>query len=620
MANPEYEPGSTWHPQIVSFVSEVRTRLGLTGDSFLFNDYLKPSKTRTFEQAFLFNRWMLQRFKALKQRGIKLSPVFSVSRAHVRLDRKILTVIALRVFAGSPPDSNIGKIVSEYRSMAKRLLDDLRDPKKLLPTRTKNPNPKPTEKGSTLEAWSTNNDDLKAAWEADVAERMTKPDYVEMVADYATYLNSQTLLISSMFKAGGARKGWKFNGSMMTDGVSTSINYSKMVIKKVLPPATKKMSKPESDTPTPDENYDKNMSSLVCDKRGGGKFLFAGDDPGTADIASITYCLNEADRKAYPKAMHLGEKNPKKTRELRWSLSGAEYRTKSGIKDEDAKKKKRFQCLEKRWQEMGRTSSLKTLDLVDIENYLCQYLEIEDLWWTLALKRCESRSNMHRYIGKRSVLDAFFSKVDSELKALFPDATIMLAYGSAGLTMGKTGKNQVAVPTTGAYVAAARIFRDRCIVQDEWGTTKYDFSTGEVKNAVYRTPGEKGGGLGHTDNKKMPYVKPDDKKYVDAVWKKTLARNKKGRGGRIDEVAPTEQGDDTKKNYEKRYPEIRGLRYLPSTRTYFGRDPSAAGCIARLAAYRFKYGAKKKPAPFCRGKKAADVVDVVDVVDEHQQP
>ena len=602
MANPEYELGSMWHPEVVAFVSEVRTRLGLTGDSFLFDDYLKPSKTRTFQQAFLFNRWMLQRFKALKQRGIKLSPVFSVSRAHVRLDRKILTVIALRVFAGSPPDSKMGKIVSEYRAMAKRLLEDLCDPKKLLPTRTKNPTPKPAVKGPALEDWSKSDEVLKAVWESDVAERMAQPDYVKMVADYAKYLSCQTLLVTSIFTAGGARKGWKFDGTMMTDGVSASINYSKMVRKKVIPAATKKMSKPESDTPTPDENYDKNMSSLVCDKRG-YKFLFAGDDPGTRDIASITYCLNEADRKAYPQAMHVGRKNPKKTRELRWSLSGAEYRTKSGIKEEDAKKKRRFQCLEKRWQEMGRKSSLKTLDLVDIESYLRQYLEIEDLWWTLSLKRCESRANMHRYIGKRSVLDAFFAKVDSELHVLFPDATIMLAYGSAGLKMGKTGKNQVAVPTTGAYTAASRIFRDRCIVQDEWGTTKYDFSTGEVKNAVYRIPG---GRHGHTAEKNMPCVKPEDKEKVDAIWKATLTRNKKGRGGRIDETSPTEEGGDTKKKYKTRYPEIRGLRYLPSTRTYFGRDPSAAGCIARLAAYRFKYGAKKKPAPFCRRSKAAE--------------
>ena len=114
----------------------------------------------------------------------------------------------------------------------------------------------------------------------------------------------------------------------MTDSVFASIQYSKMIQKKVLPPTTKKMSI-AVDSPTPDDKYDKNQSSLMLTRA--GKFLFAGDDPGTRDIASITYCLNEADRMAYPKAMHVGQKNPKKTRELRWSLSGTKYRTKSDM-------------------------------------------------------------------------------------------------------------------------------------------------------------------------------------------------------------------------------------------------------------------------------------------------
>jgi hypothetical protein len=122
----------------------------------------------------------------------------------------------------------------------------------------------------------------------------------------------------------------------------------------------------------------------------------------------------------------------------------------------------------------------------------------------------------------------------------------------------------------------------------------------------------------------MPYVKTDDKVQVDQIWAKTLARNKKGRGGQVDEgqqrTDETRQEDEEttkkkEKKYQDRYPEIRGLRYLPSTCTYFGRDPSAAGCIARLAAYRFKYGAKKKPAPFCRGQKTVEAEE-----DEEAQP
>jgi hypothetical protein len=81
----------------------------------------------------------------------------------------------------------------------------------------------------------------------------------------------------------------------------------------------------------------------------------------------------------------------------------------------------RFKCLEKRWQEMGRMSSLKTLNPADVENYLRLYLPIVDLWWSL-----ESRAS------SATSASSFFAKVDSELKVIFPGATIMLP-----LTMGK---------------------------------------------------------------------------------------------------------------------------------------------------------------------------------------
>ena len=167
--------------------------------------------------------------------------------------------------------------------------------------------------------------------------------------------------------------------------------------------------------------------------------------------------------------------------EFRARNTGADYRTRSGIKKEDADKKKRFACLEPAWQEMGRTSSLKTLRTADIASYLDQYNAIEDRWWSLALKRCESRANFNRYIGKRHVLDSFFAMVDKELKKLFPNVEILLAYGSAGLTMKPTGKNEVAVPTTGSYKAAVRIFGKRCFVQDEFRSTVVNFGTGEKK-------------------------------------------------------------------------------------------------------------------------------------------
>jgi len=194
-------------------------------------------------------------------------------------------------------------------------------------------------------------------------------------------------------------------------------------------------------------------------------------------------------------------------------------------------------------------------------------------------------------MGKRSVLDSFFAKVDRELQKIFgKDVKIMLAYGSAGLSMKSSGKSQVLVPTTGAYKAACRVFKERCIVQDEWGSTKYDWGTGEQKQAVYRTVSKgdsvKNGhlkGYGHieSDRQKMPRAPMDVQDIVQAYWQKAIQRNKVRRGGL--DVLNEKNNEKKDKDYEKRYPEVRGLRYLQSKRIYLGRDVAAAGCIARLA-------------------------------------
>jgi hypothetical protein len=81
----------------------------------------------------------------------------------------------------------------------------------------------------------------------------------------------------------------------------------------------------------------------------------------------------------------------------------------------------------------------------------------------------------------------------------------------------------------------------------------------------------------------------------------------------LDETTKKTRND----NYRARYPEIRGLRYITSTRKYCGRDYASAGCIARLAAYKLVKGTKQKPAPFCRGKVVDDFFTTIDeIVDD----
>ena len=605
---PVYEPGSNWHPDLVAFIADVRSKLGLTGGTYLFDEYFKPSKKVTFGQAFLFRKWMLERFLVLKQRGIKLSPVFDVARAHVRLDRKILTHIALKTFETSNEIAEELKVcmtkLKQKNKDGKKLLIN---PSKMLPPRPKNPDSKLKDE-TLLAGWKKKDDALKAEWKAAVEARKLDTDYTDMESAYNRYIHLQTTIIASLFKNGG-RRGWQFNGSIMTDGVSASITYSKMVVKKETSDLLDKMAKKgDVVAAKPDDKYDKNMSSLVC-KKDQKPALHAGLDPGVVQIASISFHLNEKDRKAYPDALHSGAEHS-------WSLSGAEYRHASGIKKEDAWKNFRFSTLHQAWQEMGRTSSLKTLNISKVESYIKQYHEIEARWWELALSRRESRANLQRYIGKRKVLDSFFSKVDKELQNMFPGVTILLAYGSAVTTMKKNGKNTMAVPTTGAYKAAVRIFGDRCSIQDEYGSTKTAFD-GETKEAVYRTTLK--GGVNHVVGKTMPSVSQEDRSTVDALWDDILERNKKRRGASIVTASSTvdEVEKKKKKDYRQRYPEVRGLRYLPSKRIYVGRDYEAAQTIARLSAYRQLKGVGKVPAPFCR-KRREEMLAVDSVGAEHR--
>jgi hypothetical protein len=351
-------------------------------------------------------------------------------------------------------------------------------------------------------------------------------------------------------------------------------------------------------------------------------------------MIAITFCLSKADRLLFPKAMvtkilERREADPPdlvrvRESEKRWHLSGSQYRTESGILKLDARKKRRMMELEPAWNEMGRTTSLKTINTSSILHYLRLYSVIEERWWSLAMARIEAKDRFSRIIGKRKVLDSFFAKVDKELNEAFGnDVTVVLAYGSAGLKMKPNGVGEVSVPTTGTYNAALRIFGPkRCIVQDEHNTTCMDWETKARKEAVYRMPSGPGDNnskllaLGTTLSKKMPKVIPEHKLQVEAYYTARLeARKKRRRGlippgnGRLDEWSGTRR---KKANYQSWYPEVRGLRYKPSTGKYVGRDYESAGCIARLAAYKFLKGSRQKPAPFCRKNDVDNDDDDVD--------
>ena len=639
-AEPVYAEGDDWQPEIVAFISEVRQKLEMDGSRRLYDDYFKKSSTMTFGKAFKFNYWMLSRLNDLKLRGIKLSPIFAVSRTHIRLDRKVLTSVALEVFEGSPPDSVKGGLMAAVRSGARAISKKtLINPTKWLPARPRMGEKKPAKsKVDELEAWTARKKALDSKYDLEIEDMKREVKYVEMENKYVAYRKAQVDLISKLFSPTAIHsEKWTFDGTITTDNVKIGIQRSRDIL---VPKIAKKNDCVAEEKVKPVTNYEKeDFSSLVClDLDGKKKKLFAGGDPGRKDMIAITFCLSKADRLLFPKAMvtkilERREADPPdlvRVREFekRWHLSGSQYRTDSGILKLDARKKRRMMELETAWNEMAQTSSLKTVKPSSILQYLRLYSVIEERWWSLAMARIEAKDRFSRIIGKRKVLDAFFAKVDKELQEAFgKDVTVVLAYGSAGLKMKPNGVGEVSVPTTGTYKAALRIFGpERCVVQDEWGTTCMDWETMARKEAVYRMPSGPGDSnskllaLGTTLSKKMPKVTPEHKLQVEAYYTARLeARKKRRRGlippgnGRLDEDDGGGGGTRRKKaNYQLWYPEVRGLRYKPSTGKYCGRDYESAGCIARLAAYKFLNGPRKKPAPFCRKIEVDNDDDDVD--------
>ena len=466
-AHPSFEGWPQW---ACDFALDVRGRLKLT-DKPLFDDH---GSKMEFHDIFMFNFWMQQRFKELKVKRLSLSPVFKVARWNVRLDLKTLVAIAKRLMPHA----------EEVKAML--LMDDTsKERKKKTGRAIVNPDgdivPKAPPLAYKAKSACKTPDEWRAVKEArekhQAKVKIVKEsdDYIAKKKEYDVYCNVKRAVARLLFNDLPVKSGWRFDGSILTDGVSTSLQFSQV---RRVPMSTRKAAKRVKTKGDP--KYDKDQQTLI-NGAGGAKTLVVGLDPGRQNIATIAYVLDESTNKLYPEAAL------KKGR----TLSRQQFYTESGIVLLNLKKSTRMKMFVRRWQELGsggggvyeNIGALRTDDPGDIERYLSKYAEMSDEWWLLALKRVESRDRFNRYIGKRKVLDGFFSRVKRDLERTFPDVAIQLAYGSAGLKMKPTGKHEVAVPTTGAYKAAKRIFAEALSVVVEFRTTLMDWHG--VKEAIY---------------------------------------------------------------------------------------------------------------------------------------
>jgi hypothetical protein len=459
-------------------------------------------------------------------------------------------------------------------------------------------------------------------WREAVKAVEATPKYKAHLERYEARIAAETAAISSVFAAKTSttrkEKGWAFDGSVVTDGVSVSLQYSKVTMEPVKKVDSKgKYIKPRKPPTEVDHNYDKNLPTMLMDSKKVPRCIVLGVDPGRANIATVAYVLDDATAKHFPEA----------PRKKSWSLSRGAFYDLGKIRKFDKQHEQRFQGLKARFEGLGADGgSVRTVNPEEIKTYLKAYAEIREEWWGLALRRRESRDSLQRYAGKRGAVDSFFSRVKKDVNNYFPKLAIKVGYGHCVTSMKPTGKGEIAVPTTAAYKSCKRVFEPENVSStDEYRTTVTDWGTGCRKEAVYRMVSERAPEvkrkkgehakyvfhLGHTALKSMPTVPQDGRDVMNEYAEGVKSRRKRQRRGGstfngglnvISEREGVNSGGEDNVAKAQKYPEVRGLRFCPETRMYLDRDRESAVAIARLRTLELM--GKARPAPFHRSTKA----------------
>lgn len=590
--------------QLRAWIAEVRARLGVAAGVRVHDDYAKTKLG--FEEAVRFNAWMQRRFVELKVRRIKVMPIFGVQRVHVRLDAKVLVEIVKQMFPDLKELAALKAMQTWGAAEVKRGGMGYSDPED---------NAEWFPKFAKKTKKSLGNDEaLWAEHKAEEALHLQRAEAVRATDEYKaqlqkrqTYLDARHAVVTTLFNRLPRKKApWVFDCSVMTDGVSLSLPFTRRVPHNVIPksivptqPKAKLTDGVERSSSRSDDvgtdKWDRNAATNFVTGR--GETLVAGLDGGRSNLADVSYLHRRKGANGKDVDAH-----------GHFRLTRGDYYCRSGIRGQDSAKARRWAAMDERWATLqGDGTALRAADSASIVGYLEAYTQLSEDWWKLALKRVESRANLQRYVGKRHVLDKFFSDVKKSMEKDFPNAEPEIAYGSAVQGMKATGPGEVAAPVGEAFKACKRIFRDRLCIVDENFTTKNSWETGETKELVYLVPGDVVDGkqtwrLAHTDKKRAPVVAKEHVAAVEAYNRDNAIRGTHRRGGKL-RVEDDKGGDDTHVDpeYEVRklhYPEVRGLRFCPRTRKYLDRDKAASLTIARLRSTE-KQGLPR-PRPFCR--------------------
>lgn len=492
-----------WPLKLKQFIDDARSILGLGPMGVLYDDTPLSSLVR-----MRFAWWQQQIFAEGDQRRNMMSPVFKVSRMHVRLDATTLYKIAWTVLFDPPkqdlkcptkethPDPAALKIakvewkaVSESDKEKQKLyntemadvlnknprygqLKNPVNPKTVLDKQYKMPSvqkKKEKPENISVEEWDARVKEQTEEREEMRALKKSIKDSEKYKAEEAIYnayekgVHDFAMLLFKPFQDKSLKSGWVRAASVVTDGVSLCVMYEKTVTLTTTCPAKIKKTK-YLDELEPKNDYDPYATTMV------GDTLVLGVDPGRTQIVTVM-CIDAN-----------GKKHA-------WRLSRGQYYTDGCILSENKRQTKRYENMQPHFARiLLEGGSLRTDKSDDVKQYLAWYKTVESQWWGVALSRAESRGKIQRYIGKKKVMSKFFNKLKKEATLLLTDGQrIDVAYGSAVMSMPSTGRGEVAAPVGAAYRACKEAFGPKNVSEEwEFKTTQVDWYTQKQKELVYK--------------------------------------------------------------------------------------------------------------------------------------
>lgn len=216
-------------------------------------------------------------------------------------------------------------------------------------------------------------------------------------------------------------KGFKFTGTLETDGVSVNLHYRRPKL------------------------LETDKSEILYDP----KIRTIGVDPGRNTLFTGVEELDDGSFKKY-------------------TLSRKEFYSKSGMTKSNKLNEVWNKSIEEINQELSQTCK-KSNTLEEFLDYVEILRDNYDVLWNELTKKKRARNRFRVYCGRKRVYDKFFTKIlgSDEKKS------VILAYGDAGFA--STAKNEIAAPTTRLERESRKLFKVAKV--DEFRTSKIHYET-----------------------------------------------------------------------------------------------------------------------------------------------